>query len=324
MSMNKDIRIAVTFRDHRKRKKLQRRLGAEGVVALMDLWLSVAENKPNGVLTNMDEEDIALDAQWDGDAEAFVSALVDLGFLEKHDGLYVVHDWVEHNGYVSSSKSRSDKSRLSRMASTYPKLYSHLCSLGYEAISSKEYKEWVDAYPNDFKALNERPSTVEEETSNDSLTTVNDVEEPLTVPSSPSPSPSPSLKSKKKKGADAPARSEEQNPYVAEIPTQGETPLRVKQSQAEKWQETFRFIDVRAELYRLSQWARDHPEKRWAPKGAFMAASGALNKANQRALQEMHRKDPQFDPNDPDGKKAAEEAKRRTQEKLRAAQIGVM
>jgi len=144
------------------------------------------------------------------------------------------------------------------------------------------------------------------------------------TPNPPSPSPSPSLKSKKKKGADAPARSEEQTPYVAEIPTQGETPLRVKQSQAEKWQETFRFIDVRAELYRLSQWARDHPEKRWAPKGAFMAASGALNKANQRALQEMHRKDPQFDPNDPDGKKAAEEAKRRTQEKLRAAQIGVM
>ena len=81
--MNKDIRIDLSFLTHRKRKKLFNSLGPQGVLSLIDLWLNTAQNRPKGVLTGMDEADIALDAQWDGDAAQFCKALIEVGFLDK-------------------------------------------------------------------------------------------------------------------------------------------------------------------------------------------------------------------------------------------------
>ncbi|KJU86979.1 hypothetical protein MBAV_000824, partial [Candidatus Magnetobacterium bavaricum] len=51
-----DIRINVSFFKHPKTVKLQRRLGAEAVLSLQQLWI----NKSDGALTDMDYEDIAI------------------------------------------------------------------------------------------------------------------------------------------------------------------------------------------------------------------------------------------------------------------------
>jgi len=40
--MNTDFRIATNFKTNRKRLKLQRKLGPEGVLSLLDLWGAVA------------------------------------------------------------------------------------------------------------------------------------------------------------------------------------------------------------------------------------------------------------------------------------------
>jgi hypothetical protein len=115
--MNTDIRLKTSFRDHRKRKKLQLRLGAEGVLAFIDLMLMAAETRPNGVLSGMDELDIALDANWRGAPEELVSALVDCGLLEKSvDGEYSIHDWIDHNAYAAAAEERSNSARKAAQA----------------------------------------------------------------------------------------------------------------------------------------------------------------------------------------------------------------
>ena len=110
--MNTDIRIAVSFKGHRKRKKLELLLGPKAVLALIDLWISSAMNHPDGKLVAMDELDIALEAGWEGDAEEFVGALVGVKFLDKtEDGTYELHDWPEHQHWVIGAKERSVRAR---------------------------------------------------------------------------------------------------------------------------------------------------------------------------------------------------------------------
>jgi hypothetical protein len=96
--MNSDIRLKVTFPHHHKTKKLHRKLGAQGPLSLVYLWLYAAENKPDGILAGMDEDDIAIAAQWPDaqNATSIAQALLDLNFLDLVDGVYVLHGWEEN------------------------------------------------------------------------------------------------------------------------------------------------------------------------------------------------------------------------------------
>ena len=115
--MNTDIRLQVSFRDHPKRIKLERRLGAAGPLALIDLWLSVAQSKPNGCLHGWSEEDIAIAAKWHGAAATFVSTLVELRLLDlNEDGSFSIHDWNQHNGYAAGAPERSERARAAARA----------------------------------------------------------------------------------------------------------------------------------------------------------------------------------------------------------------
>ena len=110
--MNTDIRIAVSFKEHRKRKRLRLLLGPGSTDYILDLWLSTAMNHPSGILSGMDELDIALEAGWDGEPQVFVSALLECGFLEKDEGgSYVLHDWEDHQGYVVHAEERKQRAR---------------------------------------------------------------------------------------------------------------------------------------------------------------------------------------------------------------------
>ena len=110
--MNSDIRLAVSFRGHRKRKRLRLLLGSGSTDFLIDLWIATAMTHPSGVLQGMDEIDIALEAGWEGDPQQFVTALVECGFLEKNDsGAYALHDWSDHQGYVIHAERRKANAR---------------------------------------------------------------------------------------------------------------------------------------------------------------------------------------------------------------------
>jgi hypothetical protein len=111
--MNSDIRLAVSFRGHRKRKRLRLLLGPGSTDYLIDLWIATAMNHPNGILQGMDEIDIALEAGWEGDdPHKLVSALMECGFLEKPEsGAYALHDWSDHQGYAIHAERRKANAR---------------------------------------------------------------------------------------------------------------------------------------------------------------------------------------------------------------------
>lgn len=171
--MNSDIRISLSFKDHRKRKKLQRRLGAAAVLALLDLWLSAAESRPDGILTDMDAEDVAIDAGWEGDPQEFTTALLDIGFLDDENGVYCLHDWIEHNPWASGADARSNKNRFKILKRYAPEIHAQLKEQGVTGVTAEEYRQYT---------------TVEAEN---------------TGASSPSPSPSPSPKPKPRHSSDS-------------------------------------------------------------------------------------------------------------------------
>ncbi len=109
--MNTDIRIKCNFPQHIKTRKLIKKLGYEGFYSLVSLWCYAAQSKPKGIL-NMSIEDIAFAANWQGDAEMFVTALLQCGFLEKIDGgVLALHDWEQHNRYVYYAEERTKVAR---------------------------------------------------------------------------------------------------------------------------------------------------------------------------------------------------------------------
>ena len=109
--MNKDFRVSVSFPHHPKTKKLIRQLGYEAFYSLINLWSFVAMNKPNGILNNMDIDDIEIAADWQGECSKFVLALIEHKFMNKENNVYAIHDWKDHNGYAFYSPERSDKAK---------------------------------------------------------------------------------------------------------------------------------------------------------------------------------------------------------------------
>jgi uncharacterized phage protein (TIGR02220 family) len=110
--MNTDIRISISFKGNRKRKKFRLLLRHDSATDyLLDFWLSVATDRPDGDLAGLDNLDICLMAGWEGDCEHFVDCLVSAGFLDIKSEGYSVHDWAEHNGWASAAKQRSEVAR---------------------------------------------------------------------------------------------------------------------------------------------------------------------------------------------------------------------
>lgn len=109
--MNSDIRLAVSFRGHRKRKRLRQLLGDNATDYLIDLWLGTAMNHPGGLPEGMTPADIALEAGWEGEPETFITAMVESGFLDANPHGYALHDWAEHQSYAIHAEQRKSQAR---------------------------------------------------------------------------------------------------------------------------------------------------------------------------------------------------------------------
>lgn len=138
-----DIRLDVEFFNHPKTVKLRHKLGLEGIMSLLKLWMWAAKNRPDGTLQNLDIEDIEIASSWEGKPGIFHAALVTLRWLDvtNTDGkeVYRLHDWLDHNTWVAEALNRGDRARLVRMASTHPALYERLIKEGRETITRDEY-----------------------------------------------------------------------------------------------------------------------------------------------------------------------------------------
>lgn len=120
----------------------------------MRLWLWAAQNRPSGILSGMDGEDIEIAARWKGDPTKFSAATTALKLLDKVGETYQIHDWREHNTWQSDAENRSNASRLARMAKTHPEIYKILEDAGIKGISKEVYG--VVTASNDPQAAVER------------------------------------------------------------------------------------------------------------------------------------------------------------------------
>jgi hypothetical protein len=109
--MNSDFRVSVSLPSHPKAFKLMRRCGDVAFYNLVKFWSYVAQNKPDGILKGLEQDDIEIASGWSGQCSEFYQALLDLCFIEYRDGILVVHDWEDHNGYACHAKQRSLKAK---------------------------------------------------------------------------------------------------------------------------------------------------------------------------------------------------------------------
>lgn len=135
--MNTDIRIKTSFPNHPKTKKLIKKIGPTGGWMLMKLWVFTAQNKPTGLLTNMNSADISDVMEFRGNPRVMIMALLDCtsgadtlkscpgcdvcekaktqkrsGWLDKtSSGFFQIHDWEEHNPYASKAPERTERAK---------------------------------------------------------------------------------------------------------------------------------------------------------------------------------------------------------------------
>ena len=140
-----DVRINTLFLRHPKTIKLQKKAGPKAVLALIQLWFWVAENRPRGELYAMDADDIGIAANWDGDNLKLISLLVDLRWLDFDGEIYHVHDWQDHNPWLFGSTDRKEHSKKAAKARWDKRLGKQiendgLCSSMPDAMPQYQYQ----------------------------------------------------------------------------------------------------------------------------------------------------------------------------------------
>lgn len=105
------------LRDHLKTKKVARLLGVPKVQVIghmLCLWWWCQEYAQDGNLTSFDYDDIAEAAEWEGDSQEFVDALLrcgvkgGAGFLSLDcDGVLLVNDWYQYGGKLFVKRAQT-------------------------------------------------------------------------------------------------------------------------------------------------------------------------------------------------------------------------
>lgn len=102
------IRVYNDLPDHHKSDQLAGMLGEPRAwTHVLELWLWVSRIRPDGSLAGLSPSVVARRAGWTGDADVFVDALRQCGFLDGDQ----VHDWDEYQG-AHSRKLENDRTRI--------------------------------------------------------------------------------------------------------------------------------------------------------------------------------------------------------------------
>jgi hypothetical protein len=124
------IELHQAVRDHRKIVQVSADLDMPEphvVGHLAFLWMWSVDNAPDGVLPDSNRV-IARAAQFTGDPDAFMSALISAGLVDEEDGIRAIHDWDEYGGKLihrrDANKERMRNARASHVSSTFANVQS--------------------------------------------------------------------------------------------------------------------------------------------------------------------------------------------------------
>ena len=104
---------------HKKTYRLSAKLGIDSTQAgghLARFWTWALDNAGDGLLAEEDADVIALGAGWTGDPEAFVTEMVNAGWLDRTDSGYEIHDWHQYAGRLLDKRAaNAQRARTSRI-----------------------------------------------------------------------------------------------------------------------------------------------------------------------------------------------------------------
>jgi len=141
-----DIRVKLSFKGHRKRRKLRKLLGPSYLDHLLDIWLTAAEERINGELCGWDDEDLVWAASatvpYKGNANKLRQALLESGFLENNGGVSLkIHNWEKHQEWVIKTDDRKAKGKFARMVQQVKKDFCKPCSGHYSESDAESCPE---------------------------------------------------------------------------------------------------------------------------------------------------------------------------------------
>lgn len=112
------MRVDASVRENPKIERAARRLAiapAHMGGHMLWLWLWALRYAADGDLRGRDNEQVAIMAQWPGDADQFVNALVSCGLLDRDEstGSLRVHDWMEYaDQYKEAHKKAKQRAKI--------------------------------------------------------------------------------------------------------------------------------------------------------------------------------------------------------------------
>ncbi len=109
------INLDLDYFAHPKTDRLVRLLGKGSEVIPVKLWVYCGKFHPEtGTLTGISAQEIEAKVAWWGKKGKAVQALLEVGFLEKVQGGFQVHDWLDHSGHIRAYKERAQKAAKAR------------------------------------------------------------------------------------------------------------------------------------------------------------------------------------------------------------------
>lgn len=125
-----------TLAGHPKTRKLAHLLSLSKPAAIGHLhcfWWWALDYSDDGSLHAHESIDIAIGAEWEGDPDEFVDAMVRVGFIDQDDdGTLCVHDWDDYGGKLTRARKahaeRQKKKRAEKANSTSEERDTHVRS----------------------------------------------------------------------------------------------------------------------------------------------------------------------------------------------------
>lgn len=106
------IKVYKDLPEHPKSDELAARLGDERAwTYVVQMWFWVAKTRPDGELAGVPDSMIASKAGWRGDPVVFVEALSQAGFIDGHEGVRSVHNWLF---YQQKHAERREKDKIAK------------------------------------------------------------------------------------------------------------------------------------------------------------------------------------------------------------------
>lgn len=103
--------------DHPKTRKLARILNTSKPTTIGHLhcfWWWAFDYAKDGDLSRFDSMDLAIAAEWDGDPDDLINALIKSGFVDQTEDGLAIHDWSEYGGKLHSQREADAERKRQR------------------------------------------------------------------------------------------------------------------------------------------------------------------------------------------------------------------